>query len=303
MTGSDHKILSALPRDVLHRGIPPRRWCKSVRAPLKVLLVAGIVLLAACAGREPAISSKEEPPEFLYNRAMTLLTRGDGIDATHVFNEVERQHPYSIWASKAILMSSYTYYGMNRYTEALAGLDRFIRLHPGSRDYAYAFYLKALCYYEQIADIQRDQEITRQAMKALQEVIRRFPRSKFARDAQLKYDLTQDQLAGQEMTVGRWYQQSGMFIGAINRFKTVAEKYQTTSHVPEALHRLTEIYLALGIKEEAQKTAAVLGHNFPGSDWYQDSYVLMTGIRPQREEANSSIPGRSWLGRAWNGIF
>lgn len=298
MSGTDHMMVSTLPRGVL-----PQGRCNSALVPLKALLVACVVLLAACAGKEPVISSKEEPAEILYNRAMSLLTRGEGIDATHVFNEVERQHPYSIWASKAILMSSYTYYGMNRYTDALVGLDRFIRLHPGSRDYSYAFYLKALCYYEQIADVQRDQDITRQAMKALQEVIRRFPRSKFARDAQLKFDLTQDQLAGQEMAVGRWYQGSGLFIAAINRFKTVIEKYQTTAHVPEALHRLTESYLAIGIKDEAQKTAAVLGHNFPGSDWYQDSYVLMTGIKPQREEANSAKPRRSWLGRAWNGIF
>jgi len=298
MTGSNYQTQSILPRGVL-----PRLRHKPTLAPLKALLIACVVLLAACAGNKPVISNKEEPAEILYNRAMNLLTRGEGIDATHVFNEVERQHPYSIWASKAILMSSYTYYGMNRYTEALVGLDRFIRLHPGSRDYSYAFYLKALCYYEQIADVQRDQGITREAMKALQEVIRRFPKSKFARDAQLKYDLTQDQLAGQEMAVGRWYQGSGLFIAAINRFKTVIEKYQTTAHIPEALHRLTESYLALGIKDEAQKTAAVLGHNFPGSAWYQDSYVLMTGIKPQREEANSSVPRRSWLGRAWNGIF
>ncbi len=297
MTGSDHPPPSAFPR-----GIPGRRW-KPALAPLKVLVVAGVVALGACAGGEPLISGKEEPAETLYNRAMGLLTRGEGIDATHVFNEVERQHPYSIWASKAMLMSSYTYYAMNRYTEALVGLDRYIRLHPGSRDYAYAFYLKALCYYEQIADVQRDQDITRQSMDALQEVIRRFPRSKFARDAQLKYDLTQDQLAGQEMSVGRWYQRSGMFIAAINRFKTVVEKYQTTAHVPEALHRLTESYLTLGIKDEAQKAAAVLGHNFPGSEWYQDSYVLMTGIKSQRQQANSSTPRRSWWGRAWNAIF
>lgn len=296
MTRTYHKTVSSLPRSAL------TWWRRPALAPLTALLVACVLLLTACAA-DPVVSNKEEPAETLYNRAMDLLTRGEGIEATHVFAEVERQHPYSIWASKAILMSSYTYYGMNRYPEALVGLDRFIRLHPGSRDYAYAFYLKALCYYEQIADVQRDQNTTREAMKALQEVIRRFPRSKYARDAQLKYDLTQDQLAGQEMAVGRWYQRSGLFIAAINRFKTVIEKFQTTAHVPEALHRLTESYLALGIKEEAQKTAAVLGHNFPGSEWYLDSYVLMTGIKPQREQASSSVPRRSWWGRAWDSIF
>lgn len=297
MTDTDHNTANI----TLFGAIPSGRKNRAL-ASLQTLVIACVLLLAACSST-PEISTKEAPPETLYNRAMDLLMRGEGIEATHVFNEVERQHPYSIWASKAILMSSYTYYGMNRYPEALAGLDRFIRLHPGSRDYAYAFYLKALCYYEQIADVQRDQGTTRQAMEALQEVIRRFPRSKYARDAQLKYDLTQDQLAGQEMAIGRWYQRSGQYIAAINRFKTVIEKFQTTAHVPEALHRLTESYLALGIKDEAQKTAAVLGHNFPGSEWYLDSYVLMTGIKPQREQANSSTPRRSWLGRAWNSIF
>ncbi|NIQ96099.1 MAG: outer membrane protein assembly factor BamD, partial [Desulfuromonadales bacterium] len=173
------------------------------------MTVLAALILAACSGPTPVVTGKEEPAERLYNRGMSLLVQGEGADATRVFAEVERQHPYSIWASKSILMSSYTYYAMNRYTEAIVGLERYIRLHPGSRDYAYAFYLKALCYYEQIADIERDQGITRQAMEALQEVIKRFPRSKYARDARLKYALTQNQLAGQEMSVGRWYQRNG----------------------------------------------------------------------------------------------
>ncbi len=249
------------------------------------------------------VTGKEEPAERLYNRGMSLLTRGEGIDATKVFAEVERQHPYSIWATKAMLMASYTYYATNRYPEAIVGLDRYIRLHPGSRDIEYAHYLKALCYYEQIADVQRDQGITRKAMEELQAVMKRDPNGKYGRDAKLKYDLTQDQLAGQEMSVGRWYQKSGMFIAAINRFKEVIKTYQTTSHVPEALHRLTESYLALGIKDEAKKAASVLGHNFPGSEWYLDSYVLMTGIKPKREEVASSIPRKSWFGRAWDSVF
>ncbi|MDX1483553.1 MAG: outer membrane protein assembly factor BamD [Alphaproteobacteria bacterium] len=275
----------------------------SSRRAFRWLAVVALLMMAACASSPPAISDKEEPPETLYNRGMDQLTRGDGNDAIRSFNEVERQHPYSIWATKAILMAAYTNYAMNRYTEAIVGLERYIRLHPGSRDYAYAFYLKALCYYEQIADVERDQGITRQAMTALQDVIKRFPKSKYARDAQLKYALTEDQLAGQEMAIGRWYQDSGQLIAAINRFKTVVNDYQTTSHVPEALHRLTESYLALGIKEEAQKTAAVLGHNFPGSEWYLDSYVLMTGIKPQEDAPVASVPRRSWWGRTWNSIF
>ncbi len=280
---------------------PTRRLAR--RGALLAAALACVLALGACSGPKPVVTGKEEPAETLYNRAMGMLMRGEGTDATKVFAEVERQHPYSIWSSKAILMSSYTYYVMNRYTEAIVGLERFIRLHPGSRDIEYAHYLKALCYYEQIADVQRDQGITRRAMQELQAVMKRDPNGKYGRDAKLKYDLTQDQLAGQEMSVGRWYQDAGMYIAAINRFKEVIKTYQTTSHIPEALHRLTECYLALGIKDEAAKAAAVLGHNFPGSEWYLDSYVLMTGIQPKRNEVATSVPRRSWLDRAWNSIF
>ena len=266
------------------------------------MAAAAIVFLAACGSNEKKFEG-EQPAETLYNRGMTMLTGGNGPEAIRFFNEVERQHPYSIWANKAMLMSSYSSYAMNRYDDAIVGLDRFIRLHPGSRDYAYAFYLKALSYYEQIADVRRDQGMTRQAMTALQDVIRRFPKSKYARDARLKYDLTRDQLAGQEMSVGRWYQGRGQFISAINRFKRVIKDYQTTSHVPEALHRLTESYLALGLKDEAQKSASVLGHNFPNSEWYLDSYVLMTGINPRRNRKTTVVGRRSWWGRTWNSIF
>ncbi len=266
------------------------------------MAAAAIVFLTACGSNDIKLEG-ERPPETLYNQGMTLLTSGDGSEAIRFFNEVERQHPYSIWANKAMLMSSYTHYAMNRYDAAIVGLDRFIRLHPGSRDYAYAFYLKALSYYEQIADVRRDQGITRQAMAALQEVMRRFPKSKYARDARLKYDLTRDQLAGQEMSVGRWYQGRGQFISAINRFKRVIKNYQTTSHAPEALHRLTESYLALGLKDEAQKSASVLGHNFPNSEWYLDSYVLMTGINPRRAGKTTAVKRRSWWGRTWNSVF
>lgn len=282
---------------------PAQRAPKSLPRCVLAVLVACVLALGACSGRKPIVSGKEEPAETLYNRGMSLLTQGEGIDATKVFAEVERQHPYSIWATKAMLMASYTYYAMNQYTEAIVGLDRYIRLHPGSRDIEYAHYLKALCYYEQIADVQRDQGITHKAMEELQAVMKRDPNGKYGRDAKLKYDLTQDQLAGQEMSVGRWYQSAGMYIAAINRFKEVIKNYQTTSHVPEALHRLTESYLALGIKDEAKKAASVLGHNFPGSEWYLDSYVLMTGIKPKREEVASTGPRKSWFGRAWDSVF
>jgi outer membrane protein assembly factor BamD len=275
----------------------PFRW-RAMRA----FAVAMLFLIAACGSTEIKLES-DRPPETLYNQGMALLTGGEGDEAIRFFNEVERQHPYSVWANKAMLMGAYTNYAMNRYTEAIVGLDRFIRLHPGSRDISYAYYLKALSYYEQIGDVRRDQGTTRQAMASLQEVIRRHPKTRYARDARLKYDLTRDQLAGQEMSVGRWYQTRGQFISAINRFKRVIEVYQTTSHAPEALHRLTEAYLALGLKDEAQKTAAVLGHNYPNSEWYMDSYSVLTGKNPRRAQKSTIVGRRSWWGRTWNSIF
>ena len=174
-------------------------------------------------------------------------------------------------------MAAFAYYQSNKYDDAIIALDRFIQLHPGHRDIPYAYYLKALCYYEQISDVGRDQRITQQALDALAEVVKRFPESPYARDARLKVELAIDHLAGKEMAVGRYYQANQQYVGAINRYRVVIERYQTTTHVPEALHRLVESYLSLGVKSEAQEAAAVLGYNFPGSDWYQDSYFLMTG--------------------------
>ncbi len=214
----------------------------------------------------------ERPVADLYNSAMDRLQLGDFRDASAMFDEVERQHPYSTWATKAQLMAAYSLYQNDDYDQALVALERFIQLHPSHRDIAYAHYLKALSYYEQISDVSRDQLMTKLAMESLKEVIARFPDSKYARDAMLKLDLTKDHMAGKEMEVGRYYLNQGHYLAAINRFKTVVDKYQTTSHVPEALHRLTESYYALGIDDEARKSTAVLGHNFPGSEWYIDAY-------------------------------
>ena len=240
----------------------------------------------------------EGPPEKLYNMGMDLLLGGNPVAAAAVFDEVDRQHPYSVWADKAQIMAAYALYKRNKYDDALVALERFIQLHPGSGDAPYAYYLRALCYYERITDVGRDQDLTLRAMKALDEVVRRYPKSKYARDARLKRDLTNDHLAGSEMKIGRFYLKKKQYLAAINRFRRVIDNYQTTSHVPEALHRLTESYLALGLKDEAQATAAVLGHNFPGSDWYVDSYVLITGTEPATKKDE-----RSWLGRAWNSVF
>ena len=197
-------------------------------------------------------------------------------------------------------MAAFAYYQSNKYDEAIIALDRFIQLHPGHKDIPYAYYLKALCYYEQISDIGRDQRITQQALDALAEVVKRFPKSPYARDARLKVELAIDHLAGKEMAVGRYYQQNQQYIGAINRYRVVIERYQTTTHVPEALHRLVESYLSLGVKSEAQEAAAVLGYNFPGSDWYQDSYYLMTGegtpcAGPTRSAGSSASSDRTCM--------
>ena len=178
---------------------------------------------------------------------------------------MEQNYPYSSWAVNAQLMQGYTQYLQNNYTDAIGTLDRFIQLHPAHRDVAYAYYLRALCYYEQIADIQRDQRGTELAMNALQEVVNRFPDSAYARDARLKIDLCRDHLAGKEMEIGRWYESQHLYEAAIGRFQRVVDDYQTTNHVPEALHRLTEIYLLLGLRDQARKTASVLGYNYPGS--------------------------------------
>lgn len=260
-----------------------------------MLLVA---MLAACGTSEPP--DVERPVEELYNTAMDAVARGNWEAAAAGFDEVERQHPYSVWATKAQLMAAYAYYQKNKYTEAISAAERFIQLHPGNKDAPYAYYLTALCYYEQITDVGRDQKITQQAMNALEEVVRRFPNSEYARDARLKIDLTRDHLAGKEMTIGRYYLRQGQYIAAINRFKTVVEQYQTTTHVPEALHRLAEAYLALGVVDEAQNVAAVLGYNYPGSEWYVDTYTLVTG---EKVPGAKAAENRSWFGRAWNSIF
>jgi outer membrane protein assembly factor BamD len=257
------------------------------RRPMSaVLLIAGllgasVLSLAGCAGHrsdrddEDNANYVERPVEQIYDDAFQKLQMKRYTEAAKGFELVEQQHPYSIWARRAELMAAFSYYEANKYDDADDALDRFISLHPGSEEAPYAYYLKAICYYEQISDVGRDQETTLQALDALQEVVRRFPDTEYARDAQLKVDLTRDHLAGKEMYVGRYYLDHGQYVAAIGRFKNVIETYQTTSHVPEALERLTEAYYALGLDDEAQASAAVLGYNFPDSPWYKDAYALL----------------------------
>ena len=217
----------------------------------------------------------------LYNSGKARLDRGQYKLAAALFDEVERQHPYSPWARRAQLMSAFSYYMNRDYPESIAASQRFLSIHTGNKDAPYAYYLIALCYYEQIADVTRDQKITQQALDALGELIRRYPQSRYAADARLKVDLVNDHLAGKEMEIGRFHQRRGQWLAATLRFRTVIDKYQTTTHTPEALERLVESYLSLGIPEEAKKAAAVLGANYPGSKWYERSYKLIREYAPK----------------------
>lgn len=242
-----------------------------------MLAVCASLALVSCAKGNKELKYVARDVETLYNLGADTLAKGQYLQAALLFDEVERQHPYSAWARRAQLMSSFSYYQANKYQEAILSAQRFLSLHPGNKDAAYAYYLIAVSYYEQISDVRRDQKITEQALNALNELVRRYPDTPYAADARLKLDLTKDHLAGKEMEVGRWYQVRGECLAAIHRFRNVVETYDTTSHVPEALHRLTECYLSLGMRAEAQRSAAVLGYNYPGSKWYKRSYDLLGG--------------------------
>jgi outer membrane protein assembly factor BamD len=275
-----------------------------VRIASLAALAAG---LAACAGNSDVRDAQqyvEEPVSEIYNRGADLLDRRRWTEAAAAFEEVERQHPYSSWARRSMLMTAYANYQANRYEEAITAAQRFITLHPGNEGAPYAYYLIATCYFEQIVDVGRDQRTTELALQALQEVTRRFPDTPYARDASLKIDMTNDQLAGKEMDVGRFYLRQNQALPAINRFRSVVENesFQRTTHAPEALHRLVEAYLTIGMTEEAQRAAAVLGYNYPGSEWYARTYELMTGENVPivgDEEAER----RGWLSRTVGRLF
>jgi outer membrane protein assembly factor BamD len=237
----------------------------------------------------------EDPPDKLYNEGLYLMNqRKDNKAASKKFEEVDRQHPYSDWARKSLLMSAYSFYNQGDYDSCIGAATRYVTLHPGSADAAYAQYLIAASHYDQIPDISRDQGRTEKAIAALEEVIRKYPTSEYATSAKAKLEGARDQLAGKELDVGRYYLDKRDFTPAINRFKTVVTRYQTTRHVEEALLRLTEAYLTLGIVDEAQTSAAVLGHNFPDSRWYKDAYTLVQtkGLQPNENKG-------SWISRAF----
>jgi outer membrane protein assembly factor BamD len=248
----------------------------SVLKPVAAAL--GLALLTtACAsgGGKKDLAYVARDVATIYNFAKQRLDQGRYREAGQLFDEVERQHPYSVWARRAQLMSAFSYYLARDYLDAIGSAQRFLAVHPGNKDAPYAYYLIAMSYYEQIQDVTRDQKITQQSLDALGELIRRYPSTDYAADARLKVDLVNDHLAGKEMEVGRFYQRRAQWLAAAIRFRKVVDDYQTTTHTPEALHRLTESYLALGIREEAKKAAAVLGANYPGSEWYQRAYKLM----------------------------
>jgi len=237
----------------------------------------------------------DEPADKLYNEGLYLLNEKRDIKgAAKKFDEVERQHPYSDWARKSLIMSAYSYYEAGAFEDSIGAARRYIQLHPGSPDAAYAQFLIGSSYFDQIRDISRDQDRTEKAVAELQEVVRKFPNTEYAVSAKKKIDIARDQLAGKEVDIGRWYMQKRDYTGAINRFKAVVTRYQTTRHVEEALMRLTEAYMTLGIVDEAQTSAAVLGHNFPDSPWYKDAYNLVKarGLEPSENK-------KSWISRAF----
>lgn len=255
--------------------ITARRALRRFLLPALPGLLAFALVACGTTSSEDEELVPEQPVEQLYNDAMDKLYEDNYREAAELFDEVERQHPYSVWATKGTLMSAFSYYRNADYAEAVVALDHFIGLHPAHENIDYAYYLRALCYYERITDVSRDQTMTQRARESLEELINRFPDSQYAADAEPKLVLVRDQLAGKEMLIGRFYQTRGHYLAAINRFRNVVTNYERTSHVPEALLRLTELYTAMGVMDQAQEYAAVLGYNFPGSEWYEDSYDLI----------------------------
>ena len=264
------------------------------RTPFAVLLVLA-TMLGACSLFDKDAVAPDEPADKLYNEGLYLLNqKKEPKEAAKKFEEVDRQHPYSEWARKSLIMSAYAYYEAGAYDDCVNSARRYVTLHPGSPDAAYAQFLIGSSYFDQIPEISRDQTRTEKAVESLEEVSRKYPNSEYAVAAKRKIEMARDQLAGKEMEVGRWALQRREYTGAINRFKVVVTRYQRTRHVEEALMRLTEAYMALGIVDEAQTSAAVLGHNFPESRWYKDAYTLMQsrGLQPTENKA-------SWISQAF----
>ncbi|MBY6004496.1 outer membrane protein assembly factor BamD [Salipiger bermudensis] len=267
-------------------------------------LVIGVafsaILLAGCTAREREGYARGNIPletfsaQQIYERGEYELDRRDGEEAAYYFSEVERLYPYSEWSKRALIMQAYAFHIEKDYENSRSSAQRYIDFYPTDEDAAYAQYLLALSYYDQIEEVGRDQGLTFQALQALRTVIERYPDSEYARSSILKFDLAFDHLAGKEMEIGRYYLRDKHFGAAISRFRVVVEDFQTTTHTPEALHRLVEAYLSLGLVQEAQSAGAILGYNYQGSEWYRDSYKLLT---------NRGLPleaqGDNWLAQAY----
>ncbi|MEM1422139.1 MAG: outer membrane protein assembly factor BamD [Pseudomonadota bacterium] len=261
-------------------------------------LVLSVVLAGCSAGDDVLRASEDTPANVLYEQAQSAQSGGDLERAALIYNEVERLYPTSQLAKRSIINSAYVSYEADQFDLAILSAQRYLDFYPSDKDAPYAQYLIAVSHYDQITDVGRDQARTAQALQALRELVNRYPESEYAREGQIKLELTLDHLAGKEMEIGRFYLKRANYVAAINRFQNVIERYQTTSHVEEAMHRLVEAYLALGINGEAQAVASVLGYNFPGSPWYVDSYALLTGrnLAPREEEG-------SWISKVWGRVF
>ncbi|MGQ4273143.1 outer membrane protein assembly factor BamD [Terrihabitans sp. B22-R8] len=273
------------------------------RAVLTTLAVALAFSAGACSTfggskKDEVIVYSDDPPDKLYNEGLFNLNQNKFEQASKKFNELDKQHPYTEYGRKAGLLETYAQYKQGNYDESAASAKRYVTLHPSSPDAPYAQFLLGMSYYNKIPDVTRDQTRTQQALEALEDVIRKYPDSEYAEPARQRIQVARDQLAGKEMEIGRFYLKERNYVGAVNRFKTVVTVHQTTRHVEEALARLAEAYMALGIVGEAQTAAAVLGHNFPQSQWYKDTYALMSskGMRPREDKG-------SWISKAFKGVI
>lgn len=268
------------------------------QSTVRPLVLAAVIAvsggLSACSSDEPLEPFVEIPAEQSYNAGIAYIKEGNYGEATKKFEEVDAQHPYSEWARKSLIMTAYTNYTRGSYTEAITSAQRYVTIYPGSEDAAYAQFIIGQSYFNQIPDVTRDQDMTKKALAAMNELVQRYPESPYASEGQKKIDIAKDQLAGKEMEVGRYYLNRREYVGAINRFRTVVTEFQTTRHIEEALQRLTEAYFAMGVVTEAQTAAAVLGHNYPDSRWYKDAYKLLAtnGLEPRED-------GGSWISKAF----
>jgi len=280
------------------------KFSKTVSAARVAAFGLALLVLSACGtSKKERLAYVERPAELIYNQAVDKMDNSDWDEAKLLFQEVERQHPFSKWARRSMLMSAYASYRTADYDESVAMAQRFIGLHPGSDSAPYAYYLIAINYYDQIYDVGRDQATTVSAESALQQVVRRYPDSDYARDARLKLELTHDHLAGKEMSIGRYYLKQNQHLAAIGRFKNVVSDYETTSQTEEALHRLVESYVSIGVIQEAKLVGSVLGYNYPNSEWYKDSYELLENYGVNLDDEISKPRSKGYWTRLKERLF